>query len=254
VKEEYDNFLRDKTVALVGGNDEIDWVRVNQADYVVRVNDHFMRQGGRCDVIYTSCATDLDYRAFTHNLRLVPATVALSVTNCHELLGDAQPFESSSLHRTLKFVWANAMPLLFGAKEFATVGQYCIDHGIPLGRYYNATKPCYALIRELNPLPAEHQWLKNFVDKYSYPFNGIVALLHLSLTPLRSLYVDGYSFFTQDGITPKRAGCHHTMEQLRFCRELKERDNRISYSSRMHKIVFNTKYKGEIRQCLKHVQ
>ena len=59
----YSDLLRDKTVALVGGHDQVDWDRVNSCDFVVRLNDHWLRQRGRVDILYSSCASDVNHRS-----------------------------------------------------------------------------------------------------------------------------------------------------------------------------------------------
>lgn len=47
-------FLYDKSVVLIGGKDNYDENIINSADVVVRVNQHVLRQGGRCEGLYVA--------------------------------------------------------------------------------------------------------------------------------------------------------------------------------------------------------
>lgn len=210
LKNQYAELLKGKSIALVGGDDEIDWAKVEFCDLVVRVNDHYIRQKHRIDIIYHSCGTDLNY-------------------------DDLEPLKN------LKFAWLQGMTLLFGAKEFDTIRNLCLGAKTPYGVYYNATAPCYNLIAELNPIPPEHAWLKNFSEQYNtYPFTGIVALRHIELMPCRYIYVDGMTLYTQNGITPIRYARHHTPNQLNYLQDLRK-DERVTYSEKLNAVLDNLK-------------
>lgn len=207
IQSQYLELLRDRSIALVGGDDAVDWNRVEACDLVVRVNDHYLRQRHRIDIIYHSCGTDLNY--------------------------DLEPL------RQLKFAWFQGMTLLFNAQEYATMKRFCLDNAIPYGLYYNATAPCYNLMPELNPISAEHKWLKDFAEAYdTYPFTGIVALRHLELMPCNSIYIDGMTLYTQNGITPIRYARHHTPNQIKYLQDLQS-DPRITFNAQLSAILAN---------------
>ena len=58
--------LYNKSVAIVGGHDSIDWQRVNECDLVCRINYHWQRQGGRFDIHYTGACDQKP--SFPHHL------------------------------------------------------------------------------------------------------------------------------------------------------------------------------------------
>lgn len=206
----YAELLTNRTVALVGGDDEIDWDKVESCDLVVRVNDHYIRQGHRVDILYHSCASDLLY-------------------------------ELDPLMDT-KFFWLQGMMRLFSKVESNTMESFCAERGIPCGTFLNATAPLYALMPELNPLPPEYQWLKDFNETYSYPFTGVVALKHLEMHSCRSIYVDGMTFYAQNGAIPVRHQRHHTSKQLEYLLQL-EHGGKVCFSAKLRSLLVSHKEK-----------
>lgn len=55
-KSDYEKFVQGKTVAIIGGGKTIDQEAADQADIVVRINNHWLTQKGRCDVVYSAMA------------------------------------------------------------------------------------------------------------------------------------------------------------------------------------------------------
>jgi len=48
----YFDMLRNKNICIVGGCDNYDETFLNQFDVVIRINNHWVRQGGQCNVLY----------------------------------------------------------------------------------------------------------------------------------------------------------------------------------------------------------
>ena len=57
-------FLYGRSVVLVGGKDNYDENILNSADVVVRVNQHWVRQGGRCEGLYCAACDPLTLDLF----------------------------------------------------------------------------------------------------------------------------------------------------------------------------------------------
>ena len=52
IYKNYKDYLKDKIVVIVGGGENINEELVESADIVVRINQHWLTQGGRIDVLY----------------------------------------------------------------------------------------------------------------------------------------------------------------------------------------------------------
>lgn len=212
LNEDYEDLVTGKSVALVGGGPIESWSRVNSCDLVVRVNHHFLHQGGRIDVLYSSCADDLEYS-----------------------------FLNSYL--PIKFAWLNKIHMLFGPKNYLLMAEYCQLEQIPFDVYFHGPEHLYNLVPELRKLDQEYKWPYEFAKDYKiFAFSGVLAIHHLTLYPIKSLYVDGTTLFTRYRLTPKRQGCHHTMNQIGYLGELLNNDHRVTFSDELYNIITNPIY------------
>ena len=50
----YTKYLQNKSVVIVGGKDNYDSIILKSYDIVVRINNHYVRQRGPCDVVYNT--------------------------------------------------------------------------------------------------------------------------------------------------------------------------------------------------------
>lgn len=182
--------IGDKSVALVGGADNIDWDSVNKADLVARVNSHWARQGGHCDILYFSCAACLDYRIFTQE----------------ELLSQ------------LKFIMINLSHSLFGITEHAQkVWDKAVHRGIPYEFYYHAPARAYQVF---NVLRNRQGWDRELSERYDFhPLTGVLATEHLLLSSAKEVFVTGMNLYQSGGVVPDTAGAHSIPQQIAFFRD-----------------------------------
>lgn len=203
-----------RSVCLVGGHDEINWDVVNQADTVVRVNGHWARQRGRCDVVYFSCAED----------------------------AGAEPmfYAESEIWKSLQFVWLNMTHGLFQQWDvFAGVADACAQHFVPTSTYVHGPGQIFDRFTVLQDLPPHHEWSRMFAKQYDFhPLTGVLALKHLALTKAKAIAVEGFSFYQRDdGTLPPDAGRHSIEPNLRALRDVWLDDDRIFLSNRLISLI-----------------
>lgn len=186
------DIVRGAKVALVGGAETIEESEIEKAHFVARVNSHWMRQGGRCEILYFSCTRDLDYRMFWND----------------EFL------------RGLKFVMLNFSQTLFGATAGAkTAGVIRILKAarVPFAGYYHAPAGAWNVFTSLRE---QRTWERQLSERYDFhPLTGILAIEHLLLSPAESVFVTGMDLYQSNGQLPPTAGTHSVPPQLRFLRD-----------------------------------
>lgn len=202
-----------KTICLVGGCDQIDWRVVDEADVVVRVNGHWARQRGRCDVVYFSCASD---------------------ANAERIFLDPK------LWSELKFAWLNITHCLFAQTEiYGSVIMHCHNHSVPRATYVHGPAQLFATHQALSDLLPHQEWSKIFAQEYDFhPLTGMLALRHLTLTKAKAIAVEGMNFYQrEDGTIPLEIGRHATEPNIRALYDMWVRDNRISLSETLLTIM-----------------
>lgn len=186
---DFNSIVDSKSVALIGGADEIDWSEVEKCDLVARVNSHWNRQGGRCDVLYFSCARDLDFSMF----------------------------EKAELWSQLKFVLVNLSHSLFGeiaAERARFVISLLIERRVPFATYYHAPARAWHLFENLR---GKESWERRLSERYDFhPLTGILATEHLLLSSASRVFVTGMSLYQSSGKLPAHAGAHSIPPQVRF--------------------------------------
>lgn len=85
-------------------------------------------------------------------------------------------------------------------------------------------------IRRLaNVLGPSHSWVDQLCRELNtLPLTGVLALYHLSLMTVESIYVEGMTFWESDLVIPHRRDTHFIAPQVEFCQRLCKRDLRIS--------------------------
>lgn len=223
-EEDYSNgkiwkeLTKGKSVALVGGSDKINWNRVNQCDLVARVNSHWERQRGRCDILYFSCGDDLSI----------------------DFLDDPE------LYDTLKFAWVNASNMLFnGDRQIAKYAEVCSlirKRNVQMALYASGPPKAFETFDCLRNLGPRYRWTRDLARRWEFhPLTGMIALYHLGCAETSSVYVDGMDFYVQkDGTLPTTAGTHDIDSQLRFFREFTARSGgRIQVSETLSALLPN---------------
>lgn len=216
VKLEYwHKFLNDKSVAVVGGDDDIDWGWVNKCNYVARVNGHWQRQRGRCDILYYSCADDLDLTMF----------------------------DDGELYKDLQFAWVNAAHTLFNSAEqltrFLLVTEKLKEQNIPMFMYVLAPARAFEVFERLKELPEKYAWTRELAEKGSFhPLTGIAATYHLNETEAHTVYVDGMNFYQKPNREiPETHGVHDMASQMKFLKNMWIESEKIILSPKLVEIL-----------------
>lgn len=186
----FDELVKDRKVAVIGGCDNINWDAVNSADFVVRVNGHWQRQRGRVDALFYSCADDLDYSIF----------------------------DDSDLWSDLKFAFVNLSHKLFGgyaAQKTGYVVERLLEREIPIEPYFSVPSRAWQVFTALSELRV---WSRELAERYDFhPLTGVLATQRMILSPAQQVYVDGMSLYRrQDGSMPYEVGTHYIDPQIRF--------------------------------------
>lgn len=218
---DYANLLRGKTVSIVGGHDGVDWDYVDDADYVVRCNGHVARQGRRVDILYDSCACDIDHSFY----------------------------DNRSIQSQLKFVMLNITHVFFSwtASEYKLVTQKLHDAQIPYDIYVHAPAKLFSTMEQLRKIPPRHQWYLDWIKKWGiYPLTGVLAIHHLLRQPIKSLYIDGMdlglSQISEDLSKRSWLGLHYLPPQRNYLKEVVLKDRRVHASSNFWRAVY---YEGK---------
>lgn len=189
---DFNSIVRDKSVALIGGADEINWTEVEKCDLVARVNSHWSRQGGRCNILYFSCARDLEFSMF----------------------------EKAELWSQLKFVLVNLSHTLFGsiaAERARFVISLLFERKIPFLTYYHAPARAWHLFEHLR---GKDSWERKLSERYDFhPLTGILATEHLLISEARDVFVTGMTLYRCNGELPSHAGAHSIPPQVQFFRD-----------------------------------
>ena len=211
---DYRKLVEGRTIALLGGYDEINWRDVHNQDLVVRVNGHHVRQTGRVDIVYDSCAHDVD----------------------HTFYADAEFWTD------IKFVQLNIIHTFFtmSHSEYPWISNLLSKNKVPWDFYVHAPHDLFLKMKQLQVVPERHQWIKDFAKEFEiHALTGLVAIRHLLLQPIKSLYIDGMDLFHKvDAHLPRTNWhkLHYMPPQIRYLRSIMS-DPRVEFSAIMETAV-----------------
>lgn len=212
---DYAEFLKGKRVVVIGGNDAtIDKEMLMGADVVVRINGHWMRQGGRCDAVYYSCSSDVSL----------------------------EQFKNKEFISRVKWVWANSTHVLFSssAGNFYEVMRLMSNvMNVKVGTYFHGPAEAFEVFEHLRNLTPAEKWAKELSAKHKFhPFTGLLAVHHLLLHNPREVWLTGMSFYRHsDGEFPAHAGAHEVRSNIRYVAWLKDNEPRVYLDKTLSGIV-----------------
>lgn len=206
----FDEFVSGKHVAVIGGSDEIEWDAVEECDVVVRVNGHWLRQRGRCEVLFYSCADDLDYRIFGERALWQSLKWGL-INNSHRLFGG------------------------YASQKTEWVISQMLEHCIPVETYLSVPARAwevFAAIKDQRP------WSRELAERYDFhPLTGVLAVERMMCSPAASVYVTGMTMYQRpNGEVPFDVGTHYTEPNLQFFRDRRQ-DERLKLSPRLESVI-----------------
>ena len=185
----YEEWLRGKTVAIIGG---ATWERrAEEADVVIRINQHVLRQGGRVDVIYDAMAKD------------------------------PSAFFTSGVIGAVRWFVAMRSGAFYSEATMARLQA----HGtrtMSLGTEVTRREP------EEDSFLIGEQWFQRELRRYrTLPFTGITALLHVLHSEVRSVLVTGMTFYAEQGTVPAKMGMHDVEINRQIVRDALQCDIRL---------------------------
>lgn len=193
----YVNLVSGKRIALVGGAplSDLDEERIEECDLVCHTNDHWLKHGGRGELVYMEGGKLYEEK------------------------------RSYGYENVLKF--AQIFHGRARGKEFAA---WCDEHEIPHCPYGSTQETEDAMFSPVSWWPQTLAKLYDF-----FPFTGVCAAYHLLLHPIQQLYVCGMTLYQQeDGTFPWRIGMHFMTPNVHFWRDLKAMQwARVNYSESM---------------------
>ena len=186
----FPEFVYNKSVALVGGAGVWDQATANKADLVVRINGRWLEQRGRIDILYYSGP-------------LMDCVMLVELEN--ENLQFAQ------------------FPLIH--MYDSNFLRFCDRKGIP---YELWGRTQYHAARDERP---EYEWTNVLMRQLgTFPLQGIIALRHLTMLPVKSVFMTGFDFYMdkETGEIPElNCECHEVAPHISFVKEVVRTDSRV---------------------------
>lgn len=203
----FTNLVLGRTVALVGGApldaEQLADPRLRFADLVVRVNNHWMEQAGRCDIIYHNGCGD------------VPAAESLAHPDAPRLKA---------------FVSNWGMP-----DSCRLARDWCAHHGVLF------LAPSHNQHRDLNPCGPSFECLNILHKRYCFkPFTGVLALEHLRHCGAALIWLTGWTLYADAaGWLPDFKGPHEIRPHVRYMIDVLEHDSRVDTDPRLASILID---------------
>ena len=181
------NFLRGSNVALVGGADTYDESQLDGYDYVVRINNHWLRRRGRIDVLYhTRSLVNRIIDELPTTLRLV-----ICVTS--------DPYNTHPRSRLESWCDKHQIPMLMHWRTPCDVPNiYSIEE-----------PPFYRVV-----MPLYRNDLKELYGNYN-PFAGTMAYYILkTCSNAKTLHCYGFDFYENHPSWPKVGGHNAEIDKI----------------------------------------
>lgn len=186
-------YLYGKSVLVIGGADHQGF-NPKDFDLVLRVNDHFIRQGGRCDIlVHNCCISAYPGRVFDF-LGDSILEVGLVVANPHQQPG------------------------------FKMAKKYC-EYSATIFDYFDFERLVYSKEDEL-----QHQWSQVMMEMYDFkPFTGLLAIAYLQHAPVKEIAVTGMDIHVNEKTNPDWVGPHRISAQALWLKHAVAFDGRIRF-------------------------
>ena len=198
----YADLLWDKSVTIVGGReiDEEERCKVESYDLIVRINNHWERNGPN------------------NNTGRYPRT--------NILYWCGAPFFKAPLNELRRAGFRFACMHSGGRSHM--LASWMKELGIPYITYDHEKLTCKAGAHKV--LEPKDKWFETWKRKYDlHPLTGVIAIRHISLFPVRELYVTGMDFYGVKKYEEKWGG-HVIGPHKDYLRDLAQLDDRVKYS------------------------
>lgn len=166
-------FLDKKTFLIIGGSDvDLSWAQTksDDVDVVIRINQHWLRQRGRCDALYhTVRGPNLDFHCLMRDAEFRPQCLMLNLVDSEFSAGITREPQYANMAR-------------FARMYRAKVGYFA------QGEWGKE-----------NPWGPNYEWLPALHRRFDCKlFTGLVALAHvLRFNPVK-VYVAGMTLYAEE--------------------------------------------------------
>jgi hypothetical protein len=185
-------------IAIVGGYDLPDESELDQYDFVVRTNNHWIRQRGRINGLFHCCTPKLD---------------------AEKLIGEKQ------FKRQVEFVGCPTF-----AHSFKYFREFCLKTGIPMiGHSPTDSGPDNAWRLRLG------NWL--FKEGVGEPFTGAIAMAYFLSLPVKEVYMTGMNLYQHDPERDEGLIAHNPAVHAKLYAETAFLDSRLKLDSTLEQAL-----------------
>lgn len=196
-----------KSIVIVGGGKNIDYSFLSEADQIMCVNSHFLRQGLNPNFIFYSGKTKLkEVIDYINNQSSV----------CHTFFINF-PLDVNKIYEK-----DERIELINSINPLITVVRF--NHF----QFFGA-----------NPVHPEYEWSNIFSKKLkTLPLSGALALKYVTRGIFSKIYVTGFDLYSQDDFSiPYQIGSHKLEPHLEWFNEVKNTDSRVVFDEHFLKVL-----------------
>lgn len=185
----------------MGGADSPE-INEDHYDLVVRINNHWLRQRGRCEILYhTVKSPHISIMDLAHDEQFQPAFAILNVVDNAAEIG------------------LIPRPTRLQFERWCSQQEPVVQTGAFVQAQYG----------DCNPYDYSLDWLPQLHQKIgAVLFTGLIGVAHLVRYPVESLMVAGMDFYIGNSTDANRKeGLHHVGGNMGFLTQLMEEDPRV---------------------------
>lgn len=209
-EELFTKYVTGREVVVVGGADKAITLDIRHADIVVRINNHWLRQGGGCDVLYhTIKSPHISIEDLWADKEFAPSFFMMNAVD------DA--FEIGLIKTPTRMKAIN----------------WCSENNVETGSFVQN------MYGDCNPYDYTLDWLPQLHQKYNAVlFTGLIAVAHMARYPVSTLTVTGMNFYIDSDTNPDRnQGLHNVRGNIQFLRDLEAQDSRVFLDPAIHAAI-----------------
>ena len=201
----YRDYLKDRSIVIIGGSDAYSCNEIGHYDIVVRINNHWLRQKGRCDVVYTTVL--LKKPLHVNQLQVPEFRPHYAMLN---LVDTKYEYNQKEVPNYLTFAeWCQS-------EQKVKIGFFA--QGVWL---------------EQNPYGEQYEWLNLLHHQYDTKFlTGVVALADIIRYSPKRIFVCGMDMYKKE--VPPGAlfrESHGMPGNIQFLKDVQKRDSRVVYDT-----------------------
>lgn len=192
----YAEYVKDRRIFIVGGKDNYysPGRRIDSSDIIVRTNNHWIRQGGQCDVVYHTVTS----------------------TNLHlDELAKAPGFAPD-------FMFMNRVDwdYEYGESKHRHIDYFLNNYDNPKTKVGFFTQASWG---KPNPYHPVYEWLNIIQERYNAIFfTGLVALAHVLRYNPKQIFLIGMTLFSENETVERFQGVHWLPGNIDFVKAMRK--------------------------------